>query len=60
MRVFRYKTEDIGRDPNHPSEIDLDGWDFDFQIDNNSTKGDLFREVDRTLSSLGGKYEQLA
>lgn len=44
---------DIGRDPNHPSEVALDdfrGWDF--KIDNSYTLKTLYKNVDRVLISI--------
>lgn len=51
---------DPHRDPNHPSEIDLDDWNFDSVLMNTGTKGDLFRLVDENMKRIGGKYARLA
>lgn len=43
---------DIGRDPNHPSEIALDGYnDWDFVIENDGSLEDLYRKVDSILNT---------
>ena len=51
---------DPDRDPNHPSEIDLDNWNFDRVLKNTGTKGDLFRKIDEQMKSIGGKYGEWA
>lgn len=51
---------DPSRDPNHPSEIDLDYWKFDRVLMNTGTKGDLFRMVDANMKRMGGIYEELS
>jgi len=46
---------DIGRDPNHPSEIDLDnytGWDY--VIDNNGTLEEFHSKIDELYNEILG------
>ncbi|MFC1555080.1 hypothetical protein ACFL7D_10625 [candidate division KSB1 bacterium] len=46
------------RDPNHTSEIDLDGWEFDKIILNNGSISDLWEKVDREFRKLKGLSDE--
>jgi len=47
------------RDPNHPSEVELNGWEFDEVIVNDGTIAELHQHVDRLYQKIKGIEESL-
>ena len=45
----------IDRDPNHISEIALDNYKFDYEIDNDGTLEDLYNKLNKLMGELYGK-----
>jgi len=48
----------IDRDPNHPSEVELDGANFDYVIDNSGSVNDLYAIIDDILCEIINKFER--
>lgn len=43
--VWRVNRPGVGPESQHPTEIDMDGWNYDFVIDNDGTLEDLAEKV---------------
>lgn len=52
IRINRKNRPDTGRDPNHESEIALDDYRFDYYIDNDGTKEELYNKIDNIINEI--------
>lgn len=52
IKIHRPNRPDIGRDPNHPSEIDLDHYFFDRTIENDGTIDDFLVKIDGLMLGM--------
>ncbi len=56
-KIVRTNYDEIDRDPNHKSEVDLDEWEFDEIILNDGTIEDLYKKVDEVYNRRKKSYE---
>lgn len=50
--VWRVNRPGLGPLSQHPTEIDMDGWNYDFVIDNNGTLEDLAVSVEEAMDEM--------